>query len=116
MIVAGRVLTGVMPRDINQTDFRAFTCGLSKFVRRSTEVGGEDRSALRTAESAGEGMLSNAAWMNGKGVAGGWDCLLNSDCTHLPGGEERGWYVTYLTTFDVLPLFHPFSLIPGPEI
>ncbi|MCJ1341897.1 hypothetical protein MMC31_000075 [Peltigera leucophlebia] len=92
MIVAGRVLTGVMPRDINQTDFRAFTCGLSKFVRRSTEVGGEDRSALRTAESAGEGMLSNAAWMNGKGVAGGWDCLLNSDCTHLPGGEERGWH------------------------
>lgn len=29
-------------------------------------------------------------WRAG-GVAGGWDCLLNSDCNHLEGGEERGW-------------------------
>lgn len=92
MIAAGRVLTGVMPRDINEPDFRAFTCGLSKFVRRPRrERGGEDESALNTSERAGEGMLPDAAWMNGKGVAGGWECLLNSDCTHLPGGEERGW-------------------------
>ena len=25
------------------------------------------------------------------GVAGGWDCVVNSDCGHLKGGEERGW-------------------------
>ena len=115
MIAAGRVLTGVMPRDINEPDFRTFTCGLSKFVRRSRREGGEeDESALETTERAGEGMLSNAAWTNGKGVAGGWDCLLDSDCTHLSGGEERGWYV--LTPFHVVPLFDPLSLIPGPEI
>lgn len=100
MIAAGRVLTGVMPRDINEPDFRAYTCGLSRFVRRSRrESGGEDESALKMVESTGERMLSNATWMNGKGVAGGWDCLLDSDCTHLPGGEERGWYV----------LIHSFS-------
>ena len=29
-------------------------------------------------------------WRAG-GVAGGWDCLLNGDCNHLEGGEERGW-------------------------
>lgn len=89
-----------MPRDINEPDFRAFTCGLSRFVRRSRgEDGGKDESALKLVESTGNGMLSNPTWMNGKGVAGGWDCLLDSDCTHLPGGEERGWYV----------LIHSFS-------
>lgn len=94
MIAAGRALTGMMPRDTNELDFRAFTCGLSKFVRRPRrEGGGENDLTHRTAESAGERMLPNAEWMNGKGVAGGWDCLLDSDCTHLPGGEERGWYV-----------------------
>ena len=107
MIAAGRVLTGVMPRDINEPDFRAFTCGLSKFVRRrrplplprrererERERGWEDESSappLHPSQRVGKGMLPDAAWMNGKGVAGGWDCLLNSDCTHLSGGEERGW-------------------------
>lgn len=108
MIAAGRVLTGAMPRDINQLDFRAFTCRLSKFVRRSKkEGGGEDESALKSVGSTGEGMLSNAARMNGKGVAGGWDCLLDSDCTHLLGGEERGWYVL----FDFLSPFTPFPIV-----
>ena len=26
-----------------------------------------------------------------EGVSGGWDCLVNSGCNHLEGGEERGW-------------------------
>ena len=30
-------------------------------------------------------------WRAGKGVAGGWDCVINGDCNHLEGGEERGW-------------------------
>ena len=30
-------------------------------------------------------------WRSGKGVAGGWDCVINGDCKHLEGGEERGW-------------------------
>ncbi len=30
-------------------------------------------------------------WRAGKGVAGGWHCVINSDCEHLEGGEERGW-------------------------
>lgn len=57
-------------------------------------MGWGNESALdnnNPSERAGEGMLPDAAWMNGKGVAGGWECLLNSDCTHLSGGEERGW-------------------------
>lgn len=27
----------------------------------------------------------------GRGVSGGWSCELNSDCSHLSEGEERGW-------------------------
>ena len=105
MIAAGRVLTGVMPCDINEPDFRAFTCGLSKFVRRPRREGvGEDESALKLSERPGEGMLPDAAWMNGKGVAGGWDCLLNSDCTHLSGGEERGWYVLRDSFIRLIPV------------
>ncbi|KAK3692940.1 histidine phosphatase superfamily [Podospora appendiculata] len=30
-------------------------------------------------------------WRRGRGVSGGWDCELNSDCAHLSSGEERGW-------------------------
>lgn len=29
-------------------------------------------------------------WRAG-GVAGGWDCVVNSNCDHLDGGQERGW-------------------------
>lgn len=32
-------------------------------------------------------------WRGGVGVAGGWLCLVNSECGFLKGGEERGWYV-----------------------
>lgn len=32
-----------------------------------------------------------ADWRGGKGVAGGWDCVINGNCNHLDGGEERGW-------------------------
>ncbi|KAI9795522.1 MAG: hypothetical protein M1833_006993 [Piccolia ochrophora] len=74
LIAMGRVLTGHMPADLGEPDFKPFTCGLSKFVRRSRG---------NYAEEPGE-------W-KGKGVAGGWDCVLNGDCHFLTGGEERGW-------------------------
>ena len=65
IIAAGRVLTGQMPDDPDEDDFQCFTAGLSKFVRRSTDPK--------------------------KGVAGNWDCVLNSDTSYLSGGAERGW-------------------------
>lgn len=65
MIAAGRVLTGQMPEDPDTDDFQCFTAGLSKFVRRS--------SGLE------------------KGVAGNWDCELNSETSYLSAGAERGW-------------------------
>lgn len=65
IIAAGRVLTGQMPDDPDEDDFQCFTAGLSKFVRKSTD--------------------------KAKGVAGNWDCELNSETSFLSGGAERGW-------------------------
>ena len=81
LIACGRVLTGRMPARVEEADFRPFTCGLSRFERRRrgpTSTGGAD------GEEATD-------WRDGRGVAGGWDCTLNGDCSFLDGGEERGW-------------------------
>ncbi|KAI9848804.1 MAG: hypothetical protein M1838_000357 [Thelocarpon superellum] len=91
LIAAGRVLTGYMPSRVDEKDFRPFTCGLSKFKR-----------GLDEEKERGE-----VDWRNGKGVAGGWDCVKNGDCTFLAGGEERGWYFTGDEAFDT-------SVVPEP--
>ncbi len=83
LIAIGRALTGVMPRDVNEEDFKPFTCGVSKFVRLRVE-----RAKLAR---WGKGMdMPDIGW-RGKGVGGGWDCVMNGSCEHLSGGAERGW-------------------------
>lgn len=64
-IAAGRALTGKIPADLNEDDFQCYTASFSKYVRRSFEPE--------------------------KGVAGNWDCVINSDTSYLSGGAERGW-------------------------
>ncbi|KAL0931814.1 phosphoglycerate mutase [Colletotrichum truncatum] len=81
IIALGRVLTGVMPETIDAEDFRAFTCGLSVYRRKSPSAW--ERASGTDADSN--------SWRNGRGVGGGWACELNSDCSFLSGGEERGW-------------------------
>jgi transcription factor C subunit 7 len=66
MIAAGRVLTGKMPENPDEDDFQCFTAGLSKYVRRSADPM--------------------------KGVAGNWECEMNSETSYLSGGAERGWH------------------------
>jgi transcription factor C subunit 7 len=87
LIAIGRVLTGRMPENIAEEDFRPFTCGVTTFVRRS-------RTNIDVAvnEWAGPGARIPAIpWRDGNGVGGGWDVKNNADCTFLSGGEERGW-------------------------
>ncbi|KAI9705652.1 MAG: hypothetical protein M1820_005062 [Bogoriella megaspora] len=79
MIALGRVLTGRMPEDVNEEDFRCGTCALSKFTRSRRDVK-LDPSGSEWQE-----------WSNGDGIGGGWDVELNGDCSHLEGGEERTW-------------------------
>lgn len=86
IIASGRVLTGVMPDDLDEEDFKCFTCGISKFTRR------------RSSETAKSN--SNGLDWQGKGVSGGWDCIWNSWCGHLKNGEERGWHFHGDESFD----------------
>ncbi|RMD43177.1 hypothetical protein DV735_g1961, partial [Chaetothyriales sp. CBS 134920] len=76
IIATGRALTGSVPDDYDEEDFRCYTCGISKFVR----------SQPRTATAVG--------------VLGAWDCVVNSDCAHLSQGAERGWHFHGDESFD----------------
>ena len=87
MIAIGRALTGRLPEDICENDFKTYTCGISKFVRRSMPTDGPENVKPW---SPGQ-KIPLLDWKNGKGVAGGWDCVVNCDCKHLDSGEERGW-------------------------
>lgn len=114
VISLGRVLTGNMPENIETEDFRAFTCGLSVFRRRIAATGNATGEAAAmpspgtlgsvqapapqtTASPDASGRFLGdpdsavAGWKNGKGVGDGWLCEVNSDCSFLSGGEERGW-------------------------
>ncbi|KJR86431.1 transcription factor C subunit 7 [Sporothrix schenckii 1099-18] len=58
--------------------------------------------------------LAGEAWIGGQGVGGGWDCVVNCDCSFLSEGEERGWWVAPFPSPSVLPmLFLRFFIRSG---
>ncbi|TKX19646.1 hypothetical protein C1H76_8219 [Elsinoe australis] len=85
MICAGRALTGRMPIEEGEEDFRCGTCSFSRFERRGDGEGEVSRGALRDGEE-----VPDLGW-RGKGIRGGWDCTVNGDCSFLKEGEERTW-------------------------
>ncbi|KAK7744759.1 C6 zinc cluster transcription factor-like protein [Diatrype stigma] len=93
IICTGRVLTGLVPDDLDEDDFQCYTCGISRFVRREGESSG-DRNGNAPPDS------DYLEWRTNGGVAGGWDCVLNSGCEHLSNGEERGWHFHGDESFD----------------
>lgn len=86
IIAIGRVLTGRMPENISEEDFKCYTAGLSMFDRRMRHLAADELKV----EDWQPGKVPDTHW-RGRGLVGGWDCVLNSDCTFLLGGEERGW-------------------------
>ncbi|KAK5007767.1 C6 zinc cluster transcription factor-like protein, partial [Cryomyces antarcticus] len=96
MIAMGRVLTGRMPDDEGEDDFRCFTCSLSKFVRKNSKPSSDTNgtsaapSDVQKWNSSTPDLIPDVNWRNGTGVAGGWVCEINGDCSFLSGGEERG--------------------------
>ena len=90
MICIGRVLTGRMPDDHGEDDFKCFTCALSKFVRRPSEPTAKTVEDELWDSSKAE-IIPSVGWQGGRGVRGGWDCEINGDCSFLSNGEERGW-------------------------
>ncbi|KAG8528823.1 uncharacterized protein KY384_006512 [Bacidia gigantensis] len=95
MIAIGRTLTGRMPADVAEDDFQTFTAGMSRFVRK--EVPKESKVELETWDPAPG--TPKVDWRDGKGIAGGWECVVNSDCSYLTGGAERGWSLAEAQTF-----------------
>ncbi|TKA72213.1 hypothetical protein B0A49_03938 [Cryomyces minteri] len=97
MIAMGRVLTGRMPDDEGEDDFRCFTCSLSKFTRKNSKPSSDTNgtsaapSDVQKWDSSTPDLIPDVNWRNGMGVAGGWVCETNGDCSFLSGGEERGW-------------------------
>jgi transcription factor C subunit 7 len=89
MIAIGRALTGHMPEDEGEEDFKCFTCSFSKFVRKSPQPAHDPEPQSWDPEDADA--VPDVQWRGGKGVAGGWVCEVNGDCSFLEGGEERGW-------------------------
>ncbi|KAF7557820.1 hypothetical protein G7Z17_g483 [Cylindrodendrum hubeiense] len=85
IIATGRALTGQLPNDYNNDEFKCYTCGLSKFVRKGTPP-------LKDSYYHDE-------WKS-QGIAGGWECSLNSDCGYLSQGEENGWRFNGDEAFD----------------
>ena len=109
MICIGRTLTGRMPEDMGEEDFKCFTCAVSKFTRRqkpsSEQADGEAKPEDEQIWNPDQPeVIPDVKW-KGKGVQGGWDCKINGDCSFLSEGEERGWY-------DIIPL----SLLSRPSL
>ncbi|KAI1976491.1 hypothetical protein LOZ53_003500 [Ophidiomyces ophidiicola] len=98
LIAMGRVLTGNMPEDSSEQDFKPFTASLSTFVRRELATGARIDSKPSAADTK-----ETRQWKNGKGVGGGWNCVRNGDCSFLSAGEERGWHFNGEEDFLSMP-------------
>ncbi|OJJ45695.1 hypothetical protein ASPZODRAFT_152709 [Penicilliopsis zonata CBS 506.65] len=117
LIAMGRALTGRMPEDSSEEDFYVFTAGLSTFRRRQSppipscdsEQGNENALAEGTRILRPDTFVP--IWRDGSGVAGGWDCVANSDCSFLSAGAERGWHFSGEESFNTGPMA-PSSATP----
>jgi transcription factor C subunit 7 len=87
LITTGRVLTGYLPDQHEEEDFKPYTCSLSKFIRRREASGNFEFTGTVRAEEG----IPKIDWRNGRGIEGGWDCITSGDCSFLKDGEERGW-------------------------
>ncbi|KAI1128543.1 histidine phosphatase superfamily [Nemania abortiva] len=90
VIALGRVLTASIPHDPSVEDFGAFTCGLSVYRRQGVNQG---RPVTGTTDSAVaiRDQAPNSVERCRLSLSTHWKCEVNSDCSFLRGGEERGW-------------------------
>lgn len=92
LIAIGRVLTGSMPEDYTEQDFRPFTCSLSCFLRNKNQAPSTDTEAQEYIDS--DSQAPCISWKMGRGLGGSsWQMTSNGECSFLAGGEERGWLV-----------------------
>jgi len=71
------------------------TCSLSTYRRREAPT-----SPIIVPLPSDEFPVPDTAWRGGNGVGGGWDNVINGDCTFLKNGEERNWWFSNDEAFD----------------
>lgn len=115
VIALGRILTAKVPEDVSVEDFGAFTCGLSVYrrqefnkdvptnINRAKAIGGLQEcknspnvmQAVVDPRSPALDYRGPASPEFGQScsfsISSHWTCEVNSDCSFLRGGEERGW-------------------------
>lgn len=60
-------------------------------AKQTSKAGTDDLQDAKSGDPRQQGLQAPVNWRGGRGVGGGWNCELNSDCSHLSQGEERGW-------------------------
>ncbi|KAH8153470.1 uncharacterized protein LAJ45_02283 [Morchella importuna] len=107
-IAAGRALTGDQGLDV-----KTGTCSLSTYRRRKPPV------TPLLPNPSDDNPIPDTNWRDGNGVGGGWDILVNGDCSFLRDGEERNWWFSgdEAWDFDVTrtpPDFGGPGTVPAP--
>lgn len=87
VLCLGRVLTGHMPTSCEEMEFGTGWAGLSRFERRANEL----ESGVGQWSRGKPDVVPEIDWRNGRGVAGGWNCVVNGDCSFLTNGAESPW-------------------------
>ncbi|KAK3401236.1 histidine phosphatase superfamily [Sordaria brevicollis] len=74
-------------------------------AKQNTKAGTDDLQGAEKSDPRQQGLHARppVAWRGGQGVGGGWNCELNSDCSHLSQGEERGWRFSGDESFKDVP-------------
>lgn len=83
-----------MPGDQDR-DIKTGTCSMSIYKRR-----GPSSCPLALPLPSTEDPIPNTNWRNGNGVVGGWDQIINGDCSFLSGGEQRNWWFSGEEAWD----------------
>ena len=75
VVAIGRILTGKASSKVSKQDPAAFTCGVSKYVKKVEE----DSNSIKGLSEEDNKVL------------GIWEIQVDCDCHFLKDGEERGW-------------------------
>lgn len=70
-------------------DVKTGTCSLGIYRRRHSSYPPTIPALPPPSES---NPIPDTNWRNGNGVGGGWDIIVNGDCSFLANGEERNWW------------------------
>ncbi|KAI0603054.1 histidine phosphatase superfamily [Biscogniauxia sp. FL1348] len=100
IIALGRILTGQLPEDATKEDFGAgkmydgdAVCGQmqDREARSEANLQADSLCSVDPHPSDPQGPGSAVPWSSGWSAYGGWTCEVDSDCSFLRHGKERGW-------------------------